>query len=89
MSDLKWYDYEALKNLAWSDGWKIIKQWLQDEIDSLQLVLNTPTNDDMFWKISEMDAIKQLNFLNYKKLELTLNKKLQLLPEKLLATKIK
>lgn len=89
MSDLKWYDYEALKNLAWSEWWNIIKQELQEDIDKLVLVLETPTNDDMFWKISEMEAIKQLNLLNYKKMELTYLRKLLNMPERLIATKIK
>jgi len=89
MADFKWYDYESLKNLAWSEGWKIIKEELQKDIDAIVLVCETPTTDDMFWKISEMDAIKQLNLLNYKKMELTYLRKLLNMPERLIATKIK
>jgi hypothetical protein len=78
-------DYQALNDLKNSAGWKILCEELNIRIKAIEDVLLTPSNDDIFW---DMEEIKKLNLLNYKKAERTYLLKLKQLPDELIATKI-
>jgi len=41
-------NYQALKELKNSEGWKILCEELDIRIKAIEDVLLTPTNDDMF-----------------------------------------
>ena len=87
--ELKKADYKIIEELSNSTAWKLICQYLDERIESIKIVLETPTNDDMFWSVSEMEAVKQLALLNYKKCELTYLRKLKQIPKELLNTEVK
>lgn len=80
------FDYQAVKVLASSEGWKIIKSELQERIEKIEKVLLDTTLEDMTQKMSPEEYI---NLLNYKKMERTYLKELQNLPQQIINTKIK
>jgi len=79
-------NYQALKELKNSEGWKILCEELDIRIKAIEDVLLTPTNDDMFWDIEK--EREKLSLLNYKKAERAYLLKLKNLPQELLDTKI-
>lgn len=86
---LKDHDYESLRQMASSAGWKVVCEDIDEKISAIRLVLETPTTDDMFGAIGEKSAEEKLAFLNYKKAELVYLRKLKELPNALMATQIK
>lgn len=86
MKQFKDADYEAIRLLAGSAGWALMKWELDDRIKKLEDVLLSPELADM---LGTDDPNKQLALLNYKKMERKYLMELKSLPETLLASKIK
>lgn len=83
--ELKDCDYENLRSLSNSEGWKILCKELDERIEALQQVLDTPNLKTI---LNITDAVNELNFINHKREEKIYLMKLKSLPEQLMATKI-
>ena len=84
--DLKDQDYQSLKDLMGSHGWKLLCSELDDRIKAIEKVILDPNPTDM---LGTDDPQKHFIMLAYKKAERAYLLQLRELPEKLIGTRIK
>lgn len=83
--ELKATDYESLRELSNSHGWKLVCDYIDEKIKPIEKLLLDPYLDEIVWLEDEK---KQENLTKYKKMERIHLLNMKNIPETLLSTKI-